>query len=80
MSARDLSPGYEVPIHRSLTEPIMLAGLVANRSLSPGSVRYGIEFLPSSASRMLQVVERYVEDRQTELLERFRSSSAGETA
>ena len=61
-------------------DPIMLAGLVSNRSLSPGSVRYGIEFLPSSARRILKVVEKYVEDRQSELLERFKSSPLGETA
>jgi type IV secretion system protein TrbD len=26
VAAHDLSPGFEVPLHRSLTEPILLAG------------------------------------------------------
>ncbi len=55
-------------------DPIMLGGLVSNRSMSPGAVRYGIEFLPKSSPRLLKAIGEYVEQRQAELLERFQSA------
>ena len=38
MSEQDLAPGFEVPLHRSLTEPVLLGGVPRTSAIMLGTV------------------------------------------